>query len=330
MRRRFLWLALLVAAVLVTACAQPVEPVEEPAGSESRQESETAVPRESVAEAEEDAAESPKPPIKQETGQGETGDPDTMALREETGDSGESVSDQPAAAADTAAETATVDTEKMAEEPPKPLVEPSKPAVEPQPLAQELPAVQPAEEPEDTSAVQAEPGALLITGTGLERDLVLNPSEWRLNQSAFTEKMYSSNNNFGFHKIWKVKGYDLMALLQQAGLKTDRDYPVTFIASDGVTVTQTVSSLNNRYYYAGLTPEKEQRVVPMIGFYRAELYDSLDPQPPVSWNQRRLTEQDKDDRGPRLYVGQQQKNPSDVNQPFFIRDLMRIVVGEER
>ena len=95
----------------------------------------------------------------------------------------------------------------------------------------------------------------------------------------------------------------------------------------------TISSLQDRYYYSDLTLASEERVDSMIGIYRASLYNNNNPQPPISWDDKELTEEDMDNyNNPplRLYFGQARGNIEDRNQPFFNRELIRIVVGAER
>jgi hypothetical protein len=167
---------------------------------------------------------------------------------------------------------------------------------------------------------------LEITGTGLVEDVII--SNW--NNYSLRQRFYSSNNNFDFHKIWKVKGYDFFDLLGSGNLKTDQDYTITFIASDGAKKAWRISALRSLNYYSDFTIGSGQRVLPMIGFYRAELFDNLGLPSEVEWQDRTLTEADKDDRAPRLYIGQTAGNVSDKNQQFFIRDLARIQVGEVR
>ena len=175
-----------------------------------------------------------------------------------------------------------------------------------------------------------EPGGLLITGTGLAKDLALNPSQWQLNSPDFVQRLYSSNNNLGFHKVWRVKGYDLLSLFRQAGMVEGKDHTITFVSADGLSISFPLSDLQNRFFFSDLTPTSSVKAMPVIGFYRKELFDAIEPQPPVSWQEEALSDGDADPQWPRLYLGQQPNNPSDVNQPFFIRELVRIVVGEER
>lgn len=90
---------------------------------------------------------------------------------------------------------------------------------------------------------QSQP-VLTVTGTGLHQDVLIYEGDW----SNYTEvvRYYSSNNNFDYHKIWKVKGYDLFELLGAQNLKTDQDYEVTFVAADGARVTRKISELQSQ------------------------------------------------------------------------------------
>lgn len=181
---------------------------------------------------------------------------------------------------------------------------------------------------------EASTPVLDITGTGLEQDLAISESDWLdFNNPNMVERYFSSNKNTPeHHKIWKVKGFDLFTLLNSAGLIDGTDWTVTFEASDGFTRTWTISQLQSMYYHPDFTPGSAQQVLPMIGIYRTELFSKLISEftPPVSWEDRALSASDKDTNPPRLFVGQAQGDISDKNQSRFVRDLRRIVVGEER
>lgn len=194
----------------------------------------------------------------------------------------------------------------------------------------ELEPVKEETESQSVPELTLEPGGLLITGTALEKDLVLNPTQWQLNSPDFVQRLYSSNNNLGFHKVWVVKGYDLLNLFRQAGMVEGKDHTITFVSADGLSINFSLSDLQNRFFFSDLTPGSGMKVMPVIGFFRKELFDAIEPQPPVTWQEEALSDRDADPQWPRLYLGQQPNNPSDVNQPFFIRELVRVVVGEER
>lgn len=173
--------------------------------------------------------------------------------------------------------------------------------------------------------------SLLITKTGLKEDVILYEKDWLdFNNPHFIERFYSSNNRFNFHKIWIVRGFDLFSLIGDENLIDDSDYPITFIASDEAHYTESLYSLKDRYYYPTFIADAGEPIYPMIGFYRTELYDSNDLKPPISWDVRDLTVGDYDMDSPRLYLGQERGNTSNPNNSFFLRDLIKIVVGDER
>jgi hypothetical protein len=181
------------------------------------------------------------------------------------------------------------------------------------------------------TAQAAEP-VLTITGTGLQQDVLIYDGDW--SNYTLVERYYSSNNNFNYHKIWKVKGYDLFELMGVGNLKSQK-YAVTFIAKDGARITKTVSDLRSQFYYRKFTADSGEPVSPMIGFYRAVLYgpdiQGLPDPADVIWQDRALTEADKDrDESPRLYFGQAPGQVSENNMSYFLKNLTRIVVGEER
>ncbi|MDW7672096.1 MAG: hypothetical protein SCK57_03840 [Bacillota bacterium] len=175
-----------------------------------------------------------------------------------------------------------------------------------------------------------EPGALIITGDALEGELVLNLSEWKLDNPDFVDALFSSNNHFGYHKIWRVKGYDLYRLLAEAGLREVPGTTVTFVASDGFSYTETLESLTARCCFPDLTAGSEEPAMPMIVLYSALMFDEQDPRPPVFWKARPLTEADYDRQRPRMMMGQRKDDPSDDNQAYFVGDMVKIVVGKEQ
>jgi hypothetical protein len=192
--------------------------------------------------------------------------------------------------------------------------------------------------PSWTSPVQAAEPDLIITGTGLKKDVVIYPNDW--SNYIRKERYYSSNNTLNFHHIWKVKGYDLFDIIKTDNLVDgSKDYLLTFVAKepDGkeTNISRTMNDLRNRYYYPKFDVNDGELVPPMIGFERADLYEYQDPsgkgKPPDPAD---VILQDKpferDEKAPRLYFGQAKGNVSDKNMTFFLYYLARIVVGEER
>lgn len=168
---------------------------------------------------------------------------------------------------------------------------------------------------------------LVITGTGLYNEVVIFAGDWSKYNK--TERYYSSNNSFNFHKITRVSGYDLFELIGEGNLKTDKDYPVTFEASDGFKVTMSMSELRAHFTYPDFTLEGKKPINPMVGFERVEIVSILntDLKPPVTWEDKPL---ESDANAPRIYFGQKDGNISDMNQSNWVRDLVKIQVGDPR
>ncbi|MFY9114700.1 MAG: hypothetical protein WAO23_05615, partial [Dethiobacteria bacterium] len=161
-------------------------------------------------------------------------------------------------------------------------------------------------------------------------DVIIYESDW----SKYSQivSYYSSNNSFDFHKIWKVKGYDLFALIGAENLTAGDDCSIFFEASDGVKKFFTVGQLKSLYYSSAFTLQNGALVNPMLGFCRAELFSKEGDQlvPPITWNDQELTEDNIDNDCPRLYMGQEAGNIDDMNQSNFLKKVVRIVVGDER
>ncbi len=178
------------------------------------------------------------------------------------------------------------------------------------------------------SSAEAATGPLIITGTGLSRDATITDADW----TNFTlgDSYYSTNNSVNSHKIYKVRGYNLWDIIGQTNLKTDQDYNISFIASDGFKVTKKVSELNSGSCYSDFTDASKTLVGPMLGFYQAKLIEvpTADFSPPISWTDREITEADKDSNSPRLTFGQQTIN--DMNESKWNKNVVKILVGEER
>ena len=177
-------------------------------------------------------------------------------------------------------------------------------------------------------ACQAAQPVLTITGTGLHHDVLIYEEDW--SKYDLVERYYSSNNRDDFHHIWKVGGYDLFEVMGGLeNIKSDQDYVVTFLAADGLGKTRTVSQLQSQYFYPNFDVANGEPVAPMIGFYRTDLYEHLHlPDPAdVVWEDKALRE---DKCVPRLIMGQAYGDVSDKNQPDFLKNLERIVVGDDK
>jgi hypothetical protein len=168
---------------------------------------------------------------------------------------------------------------------------------------------------------------LLITGTGLRNEVVITSEDW--DYYDMVERTYSANNSLNFHKIIKTKGYDLFQLIGEDNLKTDQDYEMLFICSDGFQFTKTVEELKSLCFFSDFTEDSKVSSDPMLAKYSIVLadYPKDSFNPPISWVDQAITEEDLDADFPKLVFGQ--KDIDDMNLSKWGKEVVKIVVGEE-
>jgi hypothetical protein len=176
-----------------------------------------------------------------------------------------------------------------------------------------------------TPALAKEP-ELVITGMGVEKEILISTDDFA--KYKMVERIFSTNNSLGFHKIIKVKGYDLFELIGN-NLKTDSDYKVTFTCSDGFEFSKTISELKNAYCYSDFTLNSKEIVMPMIAKYSIVLADFPKNtfSPPVSWTDAAIKEEDIDKDFPKLVFGQ--TDVDDMNMSKWGKDVVKITIGDE-
>ncbi len=176
--------------------------------------------------------------------------------------------------------------------------------------------------PADASEVD-----LLITGTGIYDEVIITESDW--SKYPLIEKVYSTNNSLGFHKIVKTKGYDLFDLIGKDNLKNNIDFTVKFTCSDGFEFTKKISELKNTFSYNDFTEKNKTNILPMIAKYTAVLADFPKDifTPPISWTDRELTEKDLDKDFPKFVFGQ--NDIDDMNMSKWGKEVVKITIGEE-
>ncbi len=174
-------------------------------------------------------------------------------------------------------------------------------------------------------ALAAQPD-LTITGAGVDEEIIISSSDW--SEYSMVERIFSTNNSLGFHKIVKAKGYDLFELIGK-GLKTDKDYVVKFTCSDGFEFSKTISELKGAYYYSNFTLNSGETVLPMIARYTKVLADF--PKnvfaPPLAWADAPISETDLDKDFPKLVFGQ--TDIDDMNMSKWGKEVVKITVGDE-
>lgn len=176
--------------------------------------------------------------------------------------------------------------------------------------------------------VEAASTDLTITGIGLNKDVAITSGDW--SKYKLSEEYYSTNNSLGFHKIIKVKGYDLFELMGENNLKKDKDYIVNFTCADGFKFTKSISELKNTYYYKDFTEASKEKAKAMIVTHTTVLADHPKNtfKPPIKWSDRAITEKDKDNAFPKLTFGQ--VGIDDMNMSSWGKEVIKITVGDER
>ena len=177
-------------------------------------------------------------------------------------------------------------------------------------------------------SVEAASTDLLITGIGVNKDVVIKAGDWT--KYKISEEYYSTNNSLGFHKIVKSKGYDLFDLIGKDNLKIDKDYIVNFTCADGFKFSKTISQLKNTYYYKDFTEASKVKARAMIVTHTTVLADY--PKnvfaPPIKWSDKAITDKDKEKDFPKLTFGQVAID--DMNMSSWGKGVIKITIGEER
>lgn len=157
-------------------------------------------------------------------------------------------------------------------------------------------------------------------------EILLTEIDW--SEYEIKENTYSTNNSLGFHKINKVKGYDLLDIIGKDKLEEDKNYSLKFVSSDGFEIEKTLEELTNGYFFRDFTKESKETVAPMIAKYTKELgefpKDELDG--PVQWEDMDIVEEDLDKSFPRLVFGQ--IDVDDMNMSQWAKDVEKIIIEE--
>lgn len=178
-----------------------------------------------------------------------------------------------------------------------------------------------------TSVQALESPGLLITGTGVNKEVNITSLDWL--KYKITERTYSTNNSLNFHKIIKTKGYDLFELIGTDNLKTDKDYEIKFTCSDGFEFKKTLSQLKDTYYYSDFTEASKTKSSPLMAMYTVVLADFPKDSfaPPVKWLDKAITESDRDKDLPKLVFGQ--TSLDDMNMSQWGKQIITITIGDE-
>lgn len=157
-------------------------------------------------------------------------------------------------------------------------------------------------------------------------EILLTEIDW--SEYEIEEKTYSTNNSLGFHKIIKVKGYDLLDVMGKDKLEEGKNYKLKFVSSDGFEIEKTLEELTNGYFFNDFTEESKEIIEPMIAQYTKELADfpEAELEAPVQWEDMDIDEEDLDKSFPRLVFGQ--TNVDDMNMSQWAKEVEKIIIVE--
>lgn len=172
-------------------------------------------------------------------------------------------------------------------------------------------------------AVTGDEPALVITGTGVEHELVYTFNELKAMTSQIVQARFSTINTYNTKRMYAGEGVKVSYLLQQAGIKDDFD-KITFAAPDGYSKELAkVDFEKTRYYYPGLKDNNtnDAEAVETIVAFRSAVHKNIDDGP-VNFD-----ELNDVSGAPPLLLMAGQSTIDDQNNPLFVGSICRIVVG---
>jgi DMSO/TMAO reductase YedYZ molybdopterin-dependent catalytic subunit len=154
-----------------------------------------------------------------------------------------------------------------------------------------------------TPAEKAVPGVLFIEGNGVEGKASITLEELKSMPDGLVEADYFSINSYGTKKYFHFKGIWVWHVLREKVTLKDSAAKVAFIAEDGYKVEYTLEEVKREDYIDEQNPETKYKMI-------------------LAWEENGR-EYDLDNGNPfQLVVGQ--REPGDVNKPYWVRNIKTI------
>jgi DMSO/TMAO reductase YedYZ molybdopterin-dependent catalytic subunit len=154
------------------------------------------------------------------------------------------------------------------------------------------------------------PGAagpyLELTGAGIAREARITLDELKDMDEGLVEELYFSVNSYGTQGHTLFKGVRVWQILQKVDVLENNASTVSFIAEDGYQVQYTLAEVQRDDYIDETNPSAR---LPMILAWEEE-GEEFDPQ-----------------RGNPFQLVVGQKEPGDVNKPYWVRNIKTITVN---
>jgi hypothetical protein len=155
------------------------------------------------------------------------------------------------------------------------------------------------------SSEKAPSGVLLIEGNAVKDKAAFTLDELKSMEDGLVEADYFSINSYGTKGYTHFKGIWVWHLLsKQVNLKEDASN-VTFIAEDGYKVEYTLEDIMKEDYIDEQTPETKYKMI-------------------LAWEENGYELEPKTGMPLQLVVGQ--REPGDVNKPYWVKNVITIRV----
>ena len=152
---------------------------------------------------------------------------------------------------------------------------------------------------------KAPQAVLAIEGSGVESPVEVTLEELQAMSEDLVEDDYFSINTYGTEEYFHFKGVWVWAVLEKKASMKEGASKASFVAEDGYTVTYTLEEVKRDDYMDQRNPDKKYKMI-------------------LAWEENHQPYDISEGSPFRLVIGQ--KEPGDVNKPYWVRQVVKIVV----
>jgi hypothetical protein len=150
-----------------------------------------------------------------------------------------------------------------------------------------------------------EDGFLVIRGAAVESEVRLSMEEIKALEGGLVEDDYFSVNSYGTKQYFHFKGVWVWHLLKEKANLKEHASRLSFIAGDGYEVEYTLEEVKRDDYIDEQNPEKQYKMI-------------------LAWEEDGWEYNPGEGNPLKLVVGQ--REPGDVNKPYWVRNVKTIRV----
>ncbi|HOA36398.1 MAG TPA: molybdopterin-dependent oxidoreductase [Bacillota bacterium] len=152
---------------------------------------------------------------------------------------------------------------------------------------------------------KAQEAVLAIEGSGVETPVEVTLEELQAMTGDLVEDDYFSINTYGTEEYFHFKGVWVWAVLEKKASLKGEATKASFVAEDGYTATYTLEEVRRDDYMDQQDPGKKYKMI-------------------LAWEENHQPYDISEGSPFRLVIGQ--KEPGDVNKPYWVRQVVKIVV----